>query len=213
MSTHTRPISQTREEEQQAEEPIETRVNEMSSEFADKYPMPEFSGPSRKPETGWMVIDLVAYPASSPDHPVIRTFQARDLINDDVAVRLPALRAQCFFTEVRKLLVFCENKSCYHSVWYEDVLNEHAVHVQDAKIVALIDGAAFLDSKQVLEEGQVVELFEKATDMGLERLTFFVEWYTSSISQEISIKKHQVRQRASSTSSMKRFSRKTRTTL
>lgn len=157
---------------------------------ARQYPMRIFPGQPRWPATGWMIVDLVAFPASSPDFPVIRTFQARDLINDNVSVNLPALRAQSFFTEVRKLLVFCGRMDgCNLSVWDDQVLNQRGLEVQNAKIVALADDTSLWDGTQMLEDGTAVELFERATDRGLEKLTIYVAWYDSSLVRQ------QIRQR------------------
>lgn len=184
-----------------------TRVDDMNAEDNLKYPIPLFQGEIRKPETGWMIVDLVA--ASPLGSPIIRTFQARDIINGDISVTFPQLRTHSFFNEVRKLLIFVENMVTYESIWDDKILNGRAVDVQNARIVALMDDATIWDGKEILEVGKVVELFEKATDMGLEKLTFFVEWHDSSLFQEISLAREQFRQRFRSTGSRKRL-RKTK---
>lgn len=174
------------------------------------YPMRIFPGQPRWPATGWIIVDLVAFPASSPDCPVIRTFQARDLINDNVSVNLPALRANSFFTEVRKLLVFCGRIDGSNlSVWDDQVLNQRGLEVQNAKIVALTDDTSLWDGTQMLEDGNVVKVFERATDRGLEKLTIYVAWYDSSLSQEVSLVRQQIRQRIHSTGARKRLLCKT----
>lgn len=174
------------------------------------YPMRIFPGQPRWPATGWMIIDLVAFPASSPDCSVIRTFQARDLINDNVSVTLPALRAQSFSTEVRKLLVFCGRMDGSNlSVWDDQVLNQRGLEVQNAKIVALADDTSLWDGTQMLEDKSVVELFERATDRGLDKLTIYVAWYDCSLSQEVSLVRQQIRQRIHGTGATKQLRCKT----
>lgn len=106
-------------------------------------------------------------------------------------------------------MIFVENMVTYESIWDDKILNGRAVDVQNAKIVALMDDATIWDGKEILDVGKVVELFEKATDMGLEKLTFFVEWHDSSLFQEISLAREQFRQRFRSTGSRKRL-RKTK---
>lgn len=175
----------------------------MNAEDNLKYPIPLFKGEMRKPETGWMIVDLVA--ASPLGSPIIRTFQARDIINGDISVTFPQLRTHSFFNEVRKLLIFVENMVTYESVWDDKILNGRAVDVQNAKIVALMADATIWDGKEILDVGKVVELFEKATDMGLEKLTFYVEWYDSSFLQDFSLARKQFRQRVRSTESRKRL--------
>lgn len=190
-------------QEEEGESSLITRVNDMNAEDNLKYPIPLFKGEMRKPETGWMIVDLVA--ASPLGSPIIRTFQARDIINGDISVTFPQLRTHSFFNEVRKLLIFVENMVTYESVWDDKILNGRAVDVQNAKIVALMADATIWDGKEILDVGKVVELFEKATDMGLEKLTFYVEWYDSSFLQEFSLARKQFRQRVRSTESRKRL--------
>lgn len=194
-------------QEEEVESSLITRVNDMNAEDNLKYAIPLFTGEIRKPETGWMIVDLVA--ASPLGSPIIRTFQARDIINGDISVTFPQLRTHSFFNEVRKLLIFIENMVTYESIWDDKILNGRAVDVQDAEIVALMDDATIWDGKEILEVGKVVELFEKATDMGLEKLTFYVEWYDSSLLQGISLAREQFRRRLRSTGSRKRL-RKTK---
>ncbi|KAG6364633.1 hypothetical protein INS49_006236 [Diaporthe citri] len=203
MSTQPTPTSQTEREE--LDGPLGMRVNEMSQEYDLEFPIPLFECPSYSPETGWLIVDLVACAASPLGHSVTRTFQARELINNDISVGLPELRTQSFFTEVQKLLIFTENMGLYESVWNDEVLNKRAVDVQNAEILVLMDDATIWDGKQILEAGKVIELFERATDMGLEKLTFYVEWYNSSLSQDISLAREQFRQEARRTASRKRL--------
>lgn len=186
---------------------IITRLNDMSAELDAKFPIPSFEGQPRWPSMGWMIVDLVA--VSPLGHPIIRTFQARDLIKEEISVTLPGLRARLFFTEVHKLLIFATNIDVYESIWDDEVLNARAFQVQDAKVLALMDDATIWNGKQVLELRKTVELFENATNMNLERLTFYVEWYDASLSQEISLAREQFRQRVRSTGSRKRLRRRT----
>lgn len=180
----------------------------MSRELDLNYLIPPFASPSHMPETGWIIVDLVAFATSPLGHSVTRTFQARDLINDDISVGMPELRMQSFFTELRKLLIFTQNMGLYESVWYDEILNERAVKVRDAEILVLMDDANIWNGEQILESRKAVELFERATDTGLDRLTFYVEWYNSSLSQNISLAREQFRQRVRSYASMKRLRRK-----
>lgn len=189
-----------------SEGPEETQLNttedDIPAPFEVIYPIPRFEGSSSTPETGWMVVDLVAASPLGGD-PVVRSFQARELINDDIPVRLSQLRAQPFFTEVRKLLVFTENMGAFESVWDDKILNGRAgaAEVQDGKVIALMDDATMWHGKQVLDCGKALEVFERATDLGLEKMAFYVEWYDSSLSQGISLAGEQVRQRLHSTRS------------
>ncbi|KAK7726463.1 hypothetical protein SLS63_007623 [Diaporthe eres] len=192
MSTQSTPTSQTEKEE--IESPLGIRVNAMTQEYNLTYPIPLFICPSHSPETGWLIVDLVAFAASPLGRSVTRTFQARELINNDISVGLPELRTQSFFTEVRKLLIFTGSIALYESVWDDEILNKRAVEVQNAEILVLMDDATIWDGKQMLKVGKVVDLFERATNMGLEKLTFYVEWYNSSLSQDISLAREQFRQ-------------------
>lgn len=205
MPIQPTPSSPKGEEEEQSD--IIIRLDEMTAQLDADYPIPSFEGQPRWPSMGWMIVDLVA--VSALGHPVIRTFQARDLINEDVSVTLPGLRARLFFTEVRKLLIFATNIGVYESIWDDEVLNARAFRVQDAKVLALMDDATIWNGKQVLELRKTVELFENATNMNRERLTFYVEWYDASLSQEISLVREQFRQRVRSTASRKRLRRRT----
>jgi hypothetical protein len=164
------------------------------------YPIPQFEGQPRWPSTRWMITDLVAFPPSSPDRPVTRTFQARELINDNISVTLPELRAQSFFAEVRKLLVFCARINEFNlTVWDDKALNKCSLAVQNAEIVALTDDTSLWNGEEMLEPGNVVELFERATDKGLEKLVIYVAWCDSSLLREFSSVRQQVRQRSRST--------------
>ncbi|KAI7778531.1 hypothetical protein LA080_002041 [Diaporthe eres] len=203
MSTQSTPTSQTEEEE--LESPLGIRVNAMTQEYNLTYPIPLFICPSHSPETGWLIVDLVACAESPLGHSVTRTFQARELINNDVSVGLPELRTQSFFTEVRKLLIFTGSIGLYKWVWDDEILNQRAVDVQNAAIVVLMDDATIWDGKQMLEVRKVVELFERATDMGLEKLTFYVEWYNSSLSQDISLARERLSQDVRRTASRKKL--------
>lgn len=202
MPTQPTPTSQMEEEE--LDGPLGIRVHEMCQEHDLKYPIPLFECPSHSPETEWIIVDLVACAAFPLGHPVTRTFQARELVNNDISVGLPELRTQSFFTEVRKLLIFTENMGLYESVWDDEILNKRALDVQKAEILVLMDDATIWDGKQMLESGKVIDLFERATDMGLEKLTFYVEWYSSSLSQDISLAREQFRQEVRGTASRKR---------
>lgn len=184
------------------------KANDKSTELNTRYPIPKLP---HRPVTGWTVVDLVAFDASPPEQPVMRTFQARDLINDDIPVRSPELRTQSFFTEVRKLLVFTRDMRLYESIWDDEVLNERALDIQDAKVMAFIDGDPVWDGTQreVLDYGRVTEVFEMATDMEVDNLTFYVEWQSPSLAQEFSLVKEKVRQRIRSATSRKSWRRKT----
>lgn len=206
MSTQPTPTSETEGEE--LESPLGIRLNQMSQEWDLNYPIPLFECPSHSPETGWLIVDLVACAAPPLGHAVTRTFQARELINNDISVGLLELRTQSFFTEVRKLLIFTESMVLYESVWNDEILNERAVDVQNAEILFLMDDATIWNGKQMLEARKVVEIFERATDMGLEKLTFYVEWYNSSLSQDISLAREQIRQDLRSTASRKKLRKK-----
>lgn len=206
MSTQPTPTSETEGEE--LESPLGIRLNQMSREWDFNYPIPLFECPSHSPETGWLIVDLVACAAPPLGHAVTRTFQARELINNDISVGLLELRTQSFFTEVRKLLIFTESMVLYESVWNDEILNERAVDVQNAEILFLMDDATIWNGKQMLEARKVVEIFERATDMGLEKLTFYVEWYNSSLSQDISLAREQIRQDLRSTASRKKLRKK-----
>lgn len=74
----------------------------------DLYPkIPEIVGADRYPETGDSeVIFVVCSPVS--EQLFTRSYHARELIRPDVSTRLPDLRAQVFFAEARKLLVYVE---------------------------------------------------------------------------------------------------------
>lgn len=184
-------------------------VSDTIAEASILYPIPEFEGQPRWPATGWMIIDLVAFPPSSPDRPVTRTFQARDLINDNISVTLPELRAQSFFTEVRKLLVFCARMNEFNlPVWDDKALNKCSLAVQNEEIVALTDDTSLWDGKEMLDHGNVVELFERATDKGLENLAIYVSWIDSSLLQELSLVGQQVCQSSCITISRNRLKRK-----
>lgn len=165
-------------------------------EAARMYPLREFPGERRHPDTGWMVIDLVAIYPSSPERYITRTFQARELINDDISVHLSGLRTHSFFTEVYKLLIFCKrlgNPSLTMCNWDDEVLNELVCEIadQEAVISAFTDDRSLWNVKDTLECGKVLELFERATKKSLEKLTIYVAWYDSSLSQEFSLlKKH-----------------------
>ncbi|KAJ0109629.1 hypothetical protein J7T55_014191 [Diaporthe amygdali] len=189
MTIQPMPSSQSQEERDYVN--MDQRDGEMSLEFALKYPIPLFDGESRKPVTANMMIDLVAWTTSSV-LPVTRTFEARELINDDVAVRLPVLRSQSFFAEVRKLLIFSGNTNLYKCIWDDEELNKREIGTRKGKIIASTDCDTLWKRKQILEEGKVIELFERATDMGLERMTFRVAWYSSSVPQDISLVKQQL---------------------
>lgn len=163
-------------------------------EAARKYPLPEFPGERRHPNTGWMIIDLVAVSPSSPERYITRTFQARELINDGISVHLSALRTHSFFTEVHKLLVFCKRLGNLNMLdWDDEVLNELVCGLadQDTGILASTDNHGLWEVQDTLECEDVVELFERATKKGLEKLTIYVAWYDSSLSQEFSLlRKH-----------------------
>ncbi|KAG8165836.1 hypothetical protein KVR01_004388 [Diaporthe batatas] len=163
-------------------------------EAARRYPLREFPGERRHTITGWMIVDLVAIPPSSPERSITRTFQARELINDEISVHLSALRTQSFFTEIYKLLVFCERLGNHNMLdWDDEVLNELVCGLadQDTGILAFTNDDILWNVKDTLECGKVVELFERATKKGLEKLAIYVTWCHSSLSQEFSfLKKH-----------------------
>lgn len=145
----------------------------------------------------------------------MRTFQARDLINEDIQVKLPELRTQSFFTELRKLLIFAGDMRFNESIWDDEVLNERALDVQDAKIMALTDGGKDGEAvwhgtqEEVLDYGRVTEIFEMATDMGLDNLIFYVDWQSpsGSLAQQFSLLKQKIHQRIRSARSRKSWRR------
>lgn len=205
-----RPTAISHKEEEEEDISLIVRLEEWSAQLDARHPIPKFEGQPRKPPMGWVIVDLVA--ASPLGRPVIRTFQARDLVNEEISVTFPGLRTQLFFTEVHKLLIFTQNMGVFKSVWDDKILNRRAVHVQNAKVIALMDDATIWKGKQILEVRKVVELFETATYMGLEKLTFYVEWYNASLLQEISLAREQFRQGVRSTISRVRLRRRTRST-
>ncbi|POS75973.1 hypothetical protein DHEL01_v205636 [Diaporthe helianthi] len=169
-------------------------VTDVIMATARKYPIREFPGERRHPNTGWIIIDLVAINPLLPKRRIRRTFQARDLINDEVSVHLSALRTQSFFTEVYKLLVFCARLGNLNMLdWDDEVLNNLVCGLADqgAPITAFTDDTSLWDARDRLECGKVVELFERATEKGVDSLTIYVMWHDSRLSQEFSLlRKH-----------------------
>jgi hypothetical protein len=176
-----------------------------------RYPLREFEGQPRWPATGWMIVDLVALPQSSPDRPVTRTFQARDLINDNVSVNLPVLRTLSFFNEVRKLLLFCARMNESNlAVWDEDDLNRCSADVDTDGVVALTDDISLSHGKEPLTPEFVVQLFAKATDKALENLGVYLTWTDSPLSQELSWMGHELSERPRSPVAGNRLQKKRR---
>lgn len=196
------------QKEHQQDIAIPRRLNDLDSESELKYLIQDLHVENRKPVTGDMVIHMVA--RTLRGHAVTRTLKARELINDNISMCLAALRAHSFFTEVRKLLIFSGDMSFYECVWDDKDLNKREILTRDAKIMMSTNCSSLWRDYQMLEEKKVVDLFDRATHAQLERLTFQVEWYCSSISQQLSLARREFRQRVCNTGPRNILRRKNR---
>lgn len=110
--------------------------------------------------------------------PVSRTFEAADLIDTNISIFLPDLRAHRFLIEVRKLLVYSRYDAAFLPL-DDRRLNQLEQQVGSVEIQACFPHR--WNKTRPLSAEVVVKTVEQAMMQGLQELRFHVDWYPFSL--------------------------------
>lgn len=105
--------------------------------------------------------------------PVTRSFEADDLLNENIPTHNPELRTAPLFVEIRKLLLYCKY-DVHYAPWDETRLDKLELQLGTIGIEASFPQR--FSAPRVLSAELAVKAIDNAMELGWPELKFFVTW-------------------------------------